>query len=91
MGLSITIDGHNVRDLDPRWLHRAIAIVPQEPVLFSGSIKSNIMYSRLASGLPPATQEEVEWAGKQVRISLSWFWVYRAANMGACCGAGKCS
>ncbi len=42
-GGSITIDGVDIRTMDPRWVHRNIAIVPQEPVLFSGTIKSNIM------------------------------------------------
>lgn len=41
-GGAITIDGADIRSIDPRWLHRNIAIVPQEPVLFSGTIKSNI-------------------------------------------------
>jgi ABC-type multidrug transport system fused ATPase/permease subunit len=40
---SISIDGIDIRHLDPVYLHRILAIVPQEPVLFSGSIKSNIL------------------------------------------------
>jgi ABC-type multidrug transport system fused ATPase/permease subunit len=39
----ILIDGDDIRCLDPRYLHRIVAIVPQEPVLFSGTIRSNIM------------------------------------------------
>jgi ATP-binding cassette subfamily B (MDR/TAP) protein 1 len=39
---NIMIDGKNIKDLDPLWLHQNIAIVPQEPVLFSGTIRSNI-------------------------------------------------
>eukprot|EP01034_Spumella_vulgaris_P022180 gene22180-28290_t len=66
---SITIDGVDLRTIDPRWLHRNIAIVPQEPVLFSGTIKSNIIYSRLAadphSASEPATMAEVIEAGRQ--------------------------
>lgn len=66
---SLTVDGMDIRDIDPRWLHRNIAIVPQEPVLFSGSIKSNIMYSRYAAQPEcegePATMEEVIQAGKR--------------------------
>lgn len=39
---AVTVDGVDIRNIDPRWLHRNIVIVPQEPVLFSGSIFSNI-------------------------------------------------
>lgn len=45
----ILIDGLDLRTLDPRFIHRQIAIVPQDPVLFSGSIRSNILYSRAAA------------------------------------------
>lgn len=32
----ILVDGRDIRRLNPRWLHRHIAIVPQEPMLFTG-------------------------------------------------------
>lgn len=38
----LTIDGHDVRELEPFSLRRKIAIVPQDLVLFSGSISFNI-------------------------------------------------
>lgn len=41
-GGSVCIDGTDIRTIDPRWLHRNVVIVPQEPVLFSGTIFSNI-------------------------------------------------
>ena len=47
-GGKILLDGVDIRDLDPRYLHSVISIVPQEPTLFSGSIFSNIIYSTLA-------------------------------------------
>lgn len=40
---SIFIDDKDIRTLDPVYLHRILSIVPQEPVLFSGSIRSNIL------------------------------------------------
>mmetsp|Transcript_33085 Transcript_33085/g.55678 ORF Transcript_33085/g.55678 Transcript_33085/m.55678 type:complete len:725 (-) Transcript_33085:252-2426(-) len=69
----VCIDGVNIKDIDPRWLHRNMVIVPQEPVLFSGTIFSNIAYSRTAAAadredvdpLTCATMEEVIQAGKQ--------------------------
>ncbi|KAM8894745.1 ATP-binding cassette sub-family B member 10, mitochondrial [Spinachia spinachia] len=40
----ITIDGHDIRDLNPYWLRSHIGTVSQEPVLFSCSIRDNIAY-----------------------------------------------
>jgi subfamily B ATP-binding cassette protein MsbA len=42
----ITLDGIDIRDLALDTLRDAIGIVPQEPVLFSGSIRENIAYAR---------------------------------------------
>lgn len=40
----IFLDGHNLKELDPSWLRKHIGAVNQEPVLFSGSIRENILY-----------------------------------------------
>ena len=42
----ILIDGQDVRAVTLRSLRRAIGIVPQEPVLFTGTIWENILYGR---------------------------------------------
>ena len=42
----ITIDGKNIKDLDMRSLRRHIAVVPQNTILFNGTIKENITYGR---------------------------------------------
>jgi len=42
----ILLDGTDIRDVKVRSLRRAIAVVPQEPVLFSGTIRENIHYGR---------------------------------------------
>ena len=42
----ITLDGIDIRELSLDTLRGAIGIVPQEPVLFSGSIRENIAYAR---------------------------------------------
>jgi ATP-binding cassette, subfamily B, bacterial MsbA len=44
---SITIDGHDIRDVDLRSLRTLIGIVPQETLLFSGTISDNIRYGNL--------------------------------------------
>lgn len=43
----ITLDGHDIRDINPYWLRRHIGTVSQEPVLFSSSIRDNIAYGTL--------------------------------------------
>ena len=43
---SIRFDGVDVTQLDPADLRRNIAVVSQEPVIFSGSIAANIRYGR---------------------------------------------
>ena len=40
----ITIDGHDIKEIDPRWLHRRIALVSQEPTLFQASVRENVLY-----------------------------------------------
>ncbi|XP_015241955.1 PREDICTED: ATP-binding cassette sub-family B member 10, mitochondrial [Cyprinodon variegatus] len=43
----ITIDGRDIRDLNPNWLRNHIGTVSQEPVLFSCSIRDNIAYGAM--------------------------------------------
>ncbi|XP_077500062.1 mitochondrial potassium channel ATP-binding subunit-like isoform X2 [Amblyomma americanum] len=60
-GGSITIDGHDLKDLDPHWLRRnVIGFIRQEPLLFATTIKENIRY-----GKPDATDKEVYEAARQ--------------------------
>ena len=40
----VLLDGVNVNDLTGDCIRSMISIVPQEPVLFSGTIRSNIIY-----------------------------------------------
>lgn len=41
----VLIDGVSVKQLDHKFLHRKVALVGQEPVLFARSLKENIAYS----------------------------------------------
>lgn len=51
---AVKIDGFDVRDLDLKDLRSHIAVVPQDPYLFHGTIRDNISYGR-----PDAPFEEV--------------------------------
>jgi ATP-binding cassette subfamily B protein len=60
-GGQVLIDGTPVTDLDLRAYRRRLGYVPQEPFLFSGTIRDNIAYGR-----PDATDAEVEEAARAV-------------------------
>jgi len=56
---SITVDGHDVRDVTQQSLRRQIGLVLQDSFLFSDTVMNNIRYGR-----PEATDEEVRVAAK---------------------------
>ncbi len=58
-GGSIVIDGLDIRDVTMESLREQVGIVPQETMLFNGSVYDNILYGRL-----DATEEEVMAASK---------------------------
>jgi ATP-binding cassette subfamily B protein len=55
----VTIDGADVRAVDPQALRHEIAIAGDDPFLFSASVHDNIAYGR-----PDASREEVEAAAQ---------------------------
>ena len=55
----LEIDGVNVRDVELSSLRRAIAVISQDPFLFSTTVRENIAF-----GAPDATDEEVEHAAR---------------------------
>jgi subfamily B ATP-binding cassette protein MsbA len=55
----VLLDGIDIRSLRLADLRGAIGIVPQEPALFSGSIRENIAYAR-----PGASAEDIEAAAR---------------------------
>jgi ATP-binding cassette, subfamily B, bacterial MsbA len=55
----VTLDGHDVRALSLADLRGAIGVVPQEPALFSGTVRENIAYAR-----PDASLDEVVAAAR---------------------------
>ncbi len=58
---SITIDGHDIRDVTQASLRSQLGIVLQDTFLFGISVRENISYAR-----PDATLAEVEAAAKEV-------------------------
>ncbi len=54
----VTLDGRDVREYTLKSLRDSVAFLPQEPMLFRGTVAENIAY-----GHPGATREEIERAG----------------------------
>lgn len=59
----VSLNGHNIRDLNLNFYRSNIGYVQQEPLLFSGTIRDNITF-----GKPESTREDIEYA---TRISNS--------------------
>ncbi|GAA0828136.1 ABC transporter ATP-binding protein [Streptosporangium amethystogenes subsp. fukuiense] len=57
---TVSVNGVDVRDLDPQVLWSRIGLVPQKPYLFSGTVASNLRY-----GNPDAGDEEL-WEALEV-------------------------
>ena len=63
-GGRITVDGQDIRDVRQTTLRAAIAIVPQDTVLFNDSIEYNIAY-----GKPGSTHDEIVAAARLAQIN----------------------
>jgi ATP-binding cassette subfamily B protein len=59
-GGQVLVDGVDVRNLDPDLLSAMVALVPQRPYLFSGTVATNLRFGR-----PDATDEEL-WQALEV-------------------------
>jgi ATP-binding cassette subfamily B protein len=60
-GGELRVDGKDIRRFDLAQYRRQIGLVPQDPFLFSGTVKENISY-----GLPDATEEQICQAAMRI-------------------------
>ncbi|KAJ3555280.1 hypothetical protein NM688_g2661 [Phlebia brevispora] len=63
----VTYDGQDIREFKPASWRTVIGVVPQDPILFTGTIASNIAY-----GNETATREEIEAAARQANCEFVW-------------------
>ncbi|EJD46962.1 hypothetical protein AURDEDRAFT_113579 [Auricularia subglabra TFB-10046 SS5] len=63
----ITYDGQDIREFSAREWRSIIGLVPQDPVLFTGTIAENIAY-----GLEGTTRVEIEHAARQANCEFIW-------------------
>ena len=60
----LTVDGHNIREIDLRTYRKHIAVVPQNTILFSGTIRDNITY-----GLSDVSEEKLQEILEAARLT----------------------
>jgi len=63
-GGELTVDGHNIREIDLRTYRKHIAVVPQNTILFSGTIRDNITY-----GLSDVSEEKLQEILEAARLT----------------------
>ncbi|KAJ2918548.1 hypothetical protein MD484_g1821, partial [Candolleomyces efflorescens] len=63
----LSFDNKDIRDFSTTSWRNIIGFVPQDPVLFTGTIASNIAY-----GNPDATREEIEAAAREANCEFVW-------------------
>ena len=63
---SIVIDGINIADISLQSLRSRLAIIPQDPVLFSGTVRSNL------DPFSEHTEDELEDALQRVHLARAW-------------------
>ncbi|KAK2463064.1 hypothetical protein APHAL10511_004719 [Amanita phalloides] len=63
----ITYDGQDIRDFSVTSWRSIIGVVPQDPVLFAGTIASNIAFGDLE-----ATREQIESAAREANCEFIW-------------------
>ncbi len=61
----VLLDGADVREVDLRSLRQAVAIVSDDPFLFSETVAENIAYARV--GGPPVPREAIEQAARRAQ------------------------
>ncbi|PPQ64552.1 hypothetical protein CVT24_008454 [Panaeolus cyanescens] len=63
----VTYDGTDIREFSTTSWRQIIGVVPQDPVLFTGTIADNIAF-----GNPDATREDVEQAAREANCEFVW-------------------
>jgi ABC-type multidrug transport system fused ATPase/permease subunit len=61
----VLLDGADVREVDLRSLRQAVAVVSDDPFLFSETVAENIAYAR--AGGPPVPREAIEQAARRAQ------------------------
>ncbi|KAI0288713.1 P-loop containing nucleoside triphosphate hydrolase protein [Russula brevipes] len=63
----VTYDGQDIREFTPESWRNIIGVVPQDPVLFTGTVASNIAY-----GNEDVSREQIEAAAREANCEFVW-------------------
>jgi len=63
----VTYDGQDIREFTPESWRNIIGVVPQDPVLFTGTVASNIAY-----GNDDVSREQIEAAAREANCEFVW-------------------
>jgi len=53
------LDGHNLQDLQLKWLREKMGLVNQEPVLFATNIAENILFGKEDAGMKQVVEAAI--------------------------------
>ena len=59
VGGSVHLDGHDIQDLNLRWLRQQISLVSQEPILFGTTISKNIGHGLIGTRFEHESEERI--------------------------------
>ncbi len=65
---TVTLDGHDLKDLNVNWLRSQIGLVSQEPTLFATTIRGNVAHGLIGSKHEHASEEIKKLSSKR-RVS----------------------
>ncbi|KAL4807840.1 P-loop containing nucleoside triphosphate hydrolase protein [Aspergillus unguis] len=57
---TVLLDGHDIKDLNLRWLRQQISLVSQEPVLFGTTIYKNIRHGLIGTKFEKESEEKIQ-------------------------------
>ncbi|KAF8957257.1 multidrug resistance protein 1 [Flammula alnicola] len=67
----VKLDGHNLKDLNLKWLRTQIGLVSQEPTLFATTIRGNVAHGLIGTKHEHASEEEKEALIKEACIKAN--------------------
>jgi len=68
---SIKLDGHDLKDLNLKWLRNQIGLVSQEPVLFATTIRNNVAHGLIGTQYENVSEDKKEALIKEACVKAN--------------------